>query len=476
MSAVQLEEEVREILDCSEADSLQDALNAVRLRLKYITGIKKYDPEKHFFANDAEKCFENCHIPILIIAKPGIGKTYGMKQLIEQFSNTYSGELGGEKVGFKQIVFAQTDVGDFSGVPMEVNGQVIRVQTDDLPNEERDGKYGVLFLDELTTADEQQVQPALSLADSRRTCGPYKLPDGWLVVAAGNGPDCENFVRLDLATVTRFEVFNIPNVDYERDWKDYAESCNMPAYILSFLDTYPELIYKVEEYEEGFSDMTPYAPSAVPRSWEAFASTVATACEEVGLEPTLERTNPKHLTPKFIKKIAMRFLGKDTAGLMEKFCVTVDACPISLEKILEGKEEPMAVWKERLDAKGQWKKEHIYYLLEEGKSKLKMGMNNAKIDVNTGVDQEFAKQLANYVNWFIAVDRDDTSEEKDTIMAMLSMLFFDKGLSKADDVSDMQKLCQFARSAEMMNRYDGIKEFISRNREVLTASAGFATY
>ena len=51
------------------------------------------------------------------------------------------------------------------GIPVALpNGKTVRVQMPDLPDPERDGEYGVLFLDEITTADEMQVQPALGLA------------------------------------------------------------------------------------------------------------------------------------------------------------------------------------------------------------------------------------------------------------------------------------------------------------------------
>ena len=105
-----------------------------------------------------------------------------------------------KQFGFKKIQLGKLVVGDLTGIPVVMpDGTVKRVHVPDLPpNDPKDPnfkEYGVLFLDEITTVDEAQMQPALGLADSSRDMGEYKLPEHWLVVAAGNGPDCTNFMR-----------------------------------------------------------------------------------------------------------------------------------------------------------------------------------------------------------------------------------------------------------------------------------------
>ena len=99
---------------------------------------------------------------MLIVGLPGIGKTCGIISSIKEMNKRLPAE---KQLGFKKILLGQTVVGSLSGIPVSrPDGTVVRIQIPDLPNPERDGEYGVLFLDEITTADEMQIQPALGLA------------------------------------------------------------------------------------------------------------------------------------------------------------------------------------------------------------------------------------------------------------------------------------------------------------------------
>ena len=131
----------------------------------------------------------------MVLGDPGIGKTCGIVSIIDELNAQLPAD---KKLGFKKILLGQTVVGSLSGIPVINNqtSEVKRVQAPDLPIAERDGEYGVLFLDEITTADEAQVQPALGLCDDTRNIGTYQLPEHWVVVAAGNGPSCANFIEL----------------------------------------------------------------------------------------------------------------------------------------------------------------------------------------------------------------------------------------------------------------------------------------
>src|SRR5262245_18674290 len=55
----------------------------------------------------------------------------------------------------------------------------------ELPQVERDGATGILFLDEVNTASAQMMAVAMQLVLDRKV-GDYVLPKGWVVVAAGN--------------------------------------------------------------------------------------------------------------------------------------------------------------------------------------------------------------------------------------------------------------------------------------------------
>lgn len=181
--------------------------------------------------------------PMLVVGDPGIGKTEGIRSHIEKVNDEMLACGNPIRIGFKTIALGQTIVGDMSGIPVPIKVKdadgtertvVTKVQTDELPDEKRDGKYGVLLLDEITTADVQQAQPAFSLLDANRGIGPYHLPDNWLVIGAGNGPKWANFISLPSAIVTRCQSFNV-EADYSI-WREYATKAGIDAMVLSFLD------------------------------------------------------------------------------------------------------------------------------------------------------------------------------------------------------------------------------------------------
>ena len=179
-------EDEREGLNVPQS-TLTEFFDDVEGKLALLTGLVPYE--------DFGLTLEEIRRPMLVVGLPGIGKTCGIISSIKELNKKLPKE---KKLGFKKILLGQTVVGSLSGIPVaKPDGSVVRVQIPDLPNPEKDGEYGVLFLDEITTADEMQIQPALGLADDSRSLGEYTLPEHWVVIGAGNGPDCTNFVRLD---------------------------------------------------------------------------------------------------------------------------------------------------------------------------------------------------------------------------------------------------------------------------------------
>lgn len=204
---------------------------------------------------------EDVRKPSMVMSDPGIGKTSIIISIREELNQLLPPE---KQLGFKKILLGQTVVGALSGIPV-VNpqtGVLKTVQPEDLPNAERDGEYGILFFDEITTADEAQVQPALGLADDSRNIGPYSLPEHWVVVAAGNGPSCANFVELHDMTINRFVAYDI-RYDYHKDWRPWAHAHNINELIIAFLNFKPEFIINVVTGEADKSGKQ----YASPRSW-----------------------------------------------------------------------------------------------------------------------------------------------------------------------------------------------------------------
>lgn len=236
---------------------LSEFFQALKGQLQLITGIVPM-PE--------DLTLDEVRRASLVIALPGVGKTSGIISIKEELNAVLPPD---SQIGFKKIMLGQQVVGALTGIPVvnPSSGQVITVQPEDLPNEERDGKYGILFFDEVTTADDAQVQPALGLTDDSRNIGTYTLPENWIVVLAGNGPDCANFLELHDMTLNRLIAYDI-SYDYVKDWRPWAHAHGINDMILAFLNFKPEYIVQVQTGEADKSGKQ--FPS--PRSWTRLSS------------------------------------------------------------------------------------------------------------------------------------------------------------------------------------------------------------
>lgn len=268
--------------------------------------------------NQANLSLAEARLPLFAVGTPGLGKTAVVSAAQKQINDLLEKEGSNIRFGFKKIQLGQTQVGELQGIPLldtapvkqageEVNGyndpdaikgsknkasalyavdsnyksdgslkgnlpektdrrRVVRVQMEDLPDAAIDGEYGILFLDELTTADEAQMQPALGLCDDSRNIGTYKLPEHWLVVGAGNGIDCTNFIRFDDATISRFMIFDL-DLNYEKDWRPWAHTVGIHPDIIAFLNFKPEALNHIESEESEIPNAGRQFTN--PRTWTA---------------------------------------------------------------------------------------------------------------------------------------------------------------------------------------------------------------
>ena len=68
-----------------------------------------------------------------------------------------------------------------------------------------------------------------------KTFGNQAIPEGWLIVAAGNPPEYNKSVRdFDMVTLDRVRYLNI-EADY-KVWKEYARAKHLHNAILSYLE------------------------------------------------------------------------------------------------------------------------------------------------------------------------------------------------------------------------------------------------
>jgi hypothetical protein len=315
---------------------------------------------------------EEVRKPMLVLGLPGIGKTCGIISIIKKFNKILPSD---KQLGFKKILLGQTVVGSMSGIPIAMpDGRVVRVQMPDLPDPARDGEYGVLFLDEITTADEMQIQPALGLADDSRNIGEYSLPAHWLVVAAGNGVDCTNFVRLDDMTISRFTVYDI-NYNYKKDWRPYAHANNINSDIIAFLNFKPELCVRVESNDmDEAGKLFP-----CPRTWERLST-----------ELRMRQALGKPVSDSEITNFAGRIIGIKAAREFGAFMAFKSKLIYSPEKIVEGTESDPT----------QMEKEAFHIILEACIKLLKPIVAEGK-DENGDFDLRAYTAVGNFVTWIL---------------------------------------------------------------------------
>lgn len=312
--------------------------------------------------------------PVLCIGLPGIGKTCGIISIVNEINSMLPKD---KQFGFKKILLGQTVVGTLSGVPVVNNttGDVKRAQAPELPTVEKDGEYGILFLDEITTADEAQVQPALGLCDDSRNIGEYTLPEHWLVVGAGNGPDCTNFIRLDDMTLSRFSAYDI-QYSYKNDWRPWAHAHNINPLIIAYLNFKPADCVAVESTEMDNAGKM----FACPRTWE-----------RLSIELKMREALGKTVRAAELANFAGRIVGKRVGRAFAAFSSYKDDLPFNPNDILNGSErdpEPM-------------KEEVFHIILESCISLMKQVMTETK----TGKDEYPAstyQKMGNMIDWFIS--------------------------------------------------------------------------
>ena len=97
----------------------------------------------------------------------------------------------------------------------------------------REKKEGILFIDEINCVSET-LAPAMLQFLQNKTFGTHKVPQGWIIVAAGNPPAYNKSVReFDIVTLDRVRKISI-QADTDV-WLEYAGEKGIHGAILSYL-------------------------------------------------------------------------------------------------------------------------------------------------------------------------------------------------------------------------------------------------
>ena len=163
-------------------------------------------------------------VPLHIWGACGVGKS----QIVAQVANDLDYD-------FLDVRAVQLDPVDLRGLPRIAADQTEWVPPKFLPTT---GK-GILFLDELTSAPQMTQAGCYQLVLDRKL-GEYVLPDGWVVIAAGN-PASERGVHFAMPRPLRNRFVHLdlePDLD---DWCRWAVKAQVRPEIIAFLRFKPEL-------------------------------------------------------------------------------------------------------------------------------------------------------------------------------------------------------------------------------------------
>lgn len=120
---------------------------------------------------------------------------------------------------------------------------------------------GVLFLDELTAADQRLQTSAYSLILDRRV-GDYRLPDGWMIVAAGNAA-FHGAVSYDMGTALADRMFHFHVQSTFDAFMEYGMIHEFSPEVMAYLQIRPD---KLDDTSLQLAQ--DYLTGASPRGWE----------------------------------------------------------------------------------------------------------------------------------------------------------------------------------------------------------------
>ena len=158
--------------------------------------------------------------PIFLMGPPGIGKTAIMEQIAQELgvglvSYSMTHHTRQSAIGLPFI--AKKNYGGKEYSVSEYTMSEIIASVYDLM-EETGVKEGILFLDEINCVSET-LAPAMLQFLQFKVFGRHRVPDGWIVVTAGNPPEYNNSVReFDIVTWDRLKRIAI------RSYLDIKES------------------------------------------------------------------------------------------------------------------------------------------------------------------------------------------------------------------------------------------------------------
>lgn len=199
--------------------------------------------------------------PVLLMGPPGIGKTQIMEQIAREcgialVAYTITHHTRQSAVGLPYIKEERFGGKDYSVTEYTMSEIIASVYH---KMEETGLSQGLLFIDEINCVSETLAPTMLQFLQCK-TFGNRQVPEGWIIVAAGNPPEYNKSVReFDMVTLDRVRRVDI-EADY-RIWKEYARKVQVHSALLSYLELRPKNFYRTTADVDGLQFVT-------ARGWE----------------------------------------------------------------------------------------------------------------------------------------------------------------------------------------------------------------
>ena len=266
--------------------------------------------------------------PVLLMGPPGVGKTQIMEQIAREckiglVAYTITHHTRQSAVGLpfiKEKVYG----GQTYSVTEYTMSEIIASVYEKI--EQTGIKEGILFIDEINCVSETLAPTMLQFLQGK-TFGNQKVPEGWVIVTAGNPPEYNKSVReFDVVTLDRIKRIDV-QPDFEV-WKEYAYEQGIHPAVISYLELRRKNFYRMENTVDG-------RIFATARGWEDLSRLIQ-------VYETLDKEVDREVVYQYIQH---PMIAKDFAAYLALY--NKYKTDYAVEDLLQGKWTPIILGKIR---------------------------------------------------------------------------------------------------------------------------------